>query len=55
MPDYARERLASGQRMAGIFVLPDCFPVTQSIQEILLIVACTDQTEWNGRVVHLPL
>jgi Domain of unknown function (DUF5615) len=55
MPDYARERLASGERMPGAFILPDQAPVARSIQEILLIITCTDQVEWNGRVVYLPL
>jgi len=55
MPSYALERLASGERMAGVFILHDRFPVAQSIREMLLVIACTDQAEWNGRVVYLPL
>jgi len=41
--------------MAGVFILHDRFPVAQSIREMLLVIACTDQAEWNGRVVYLPL
>lgn len=55
MPDYAYERVASGQRMTGVFILNDRFPVGQAIQEILLVVACSEQVEWSGRAVHLPL
>jgi hypothetical protein len=55
MPDYAYERLASGEMMAGVFVVNDRLPVGQAIQEILLIVSCSEQAEWNGSVVHLPL
>src|SRR5262245_12077712 len=55
MPDYACERLAAGQGMSGVFILNDRFPVGQAIQEILLVNACSEQTEWNGRVVRLPL
>src|SRR5438874_898836 len=55
MPDYAYERLAAGEAMSGVFVLEDRYPVGQAIQEILLVVACSEQAEWNGRVVHLPL
>jgi hypothetical protein len=55
MPDYARERLASRRSMPGAFILHDRLPVAHSIQEILLIIACSDQVEWNGRVVYLPL
>jgi len=41
--------------MPGMFVLNDRFPVGQAIQEILLIVACSEQAEWSGLVIHLPL
>jgi hypothetical protein len=26
-----------------------------AIEEILLMVACTEQAEWSGRAVHVPL
>jgi hypothetical protein len=55
LPDYAFERLAAREAMTGVFVVNDRLPVGQAIQEILLVVACSEQAEWNGRVVHLPL
>ena len=55
MSDYAYERVAAGQRMAGVFILNDRFPVGRAIEEILLLVACTEQAEWSGRAVHVPL
>jgi hypothetical protein len=27
----------------------------QAIQEVLLMHECSDQAEWKGRVVYLPL
>jgi len=53
MPSYALERLASGEGWRAFSF--DRFPVAQSIREMLLVIACTDQAEWNGRVVYLPL
>jgi hypothetical protein len=55
MPGYACERLGAGNEMPGVFIFDGRFPVGQAIQEILLMVACSEQTEWSGRVVHLPL
>ena len=55
MPDYAYERVARGESMSGVFVLNDRLPVGQAIDEILLLVACSEQAEWRGRAVHLPL
>jgi hypothetical protein len=55
MPGHACDRLAAEEPMPGVFILNDRFPVGQAIQEILLLVECSEQAEWNGRVVHLPL
>src|SRR5438270_9545280 len=55
MSDYAYDRVAAGETMAGVFILNDRFPVGRAIDEILLMVACTNQAEWRGRAVHVPL
>lgn len=55
MFDYAFDRVAAGEEMAGVFVLHDRFPVGQAIEEILLMSACSEQAEWNGRAVRLPI
>ena len=54
-PDYAFESLAVGGSIPGVFILNDRFPVGQAILEILLMVACSEQSEWSDRVVYLPL
>ncbi len=53
--DYAYERVAAGEEMAGVFILNDRLPVGRAIDEILLMVACSEQAEWKGRAVHVPL
>jgi predicted nuclease of predicted toxin-antitoxin system len=55
MPDHAYLRLAAGEPMTGMFVISDRLPVGQAIQELLLMNECSEQAEWNGVVVHLPL
>jgi hypothetical protein len=55
MPAYALQRLAEGEALAGVFILDDRFPVGQSIEEVLLMNECSEQAEWNGKVVYLPL
>lgn len=55
MADCAYQRVAAGERMPGVFILNDRFPVGQATQEILLMVACSEQAEWSGRAVYLPL
>jgi hypothetical protein len=53
--NYAYERVVAGERMTGIFILNDRFPVGRAIEEILLMDTCTEQAEWSGRAVYVPL
>jgi predicted nuclease of predicted toxin-antitoxin system len=55
MPDFAYARVGAGQPMPGVFVVPDRMAVRQAIEELLLIEACSEQAEWAGLVVYLPL
>ena len=55
MPDFAYARLMAGQPMPGVFVLNDRLPIKQAIDELLLIDACSEQVEWEGLVLYLPL
>ena len=55
MPDFAYARVVTGQPMPGVFVLDDRLSVRQAIDEILLLEGCSEQAEWVGLVVYLPL
>jgi predicted nuclease of predicted toxin-antitoxin system len=55
IPDFAYDRLGLGLPMPGVFILGNRFPTGPAIEHILFIDACSDQEEWDGRVVHLPL
>ena len=55
LPDYAYERLAAGQKMPGVFVLNDRFPIGEASREIMPMMAVSEQPEWSDRVVYLPL
>jgi len=55
MPDFAYARVAAGESMPGVFVVHDRMAVRQAIEELLFIEACSEQAEWVGLVVYLPL
>ena len=55
MARYAYDRVAAGEAMAGVFILNDRLPVGKAIEEMLLLSACTEQAEWSGRAVRVPL
>jgi hypothetical protein len=47
----AYERVAGGGFLPGVFLIDDRFPVGLAIREILLVNECSEQSEWNGKVV----
>ena len=55
LPAHAYDRVVAGEKMAGVFVLHNRFPVRLAIEEILLLNECSEQKEWANRVVYLPL
>lgn len=55
MPDFAYERLVRGEEMAGLFVINDRMLIRQAIDELSLLIACSEQAEWKGIVLYLPL
>jgi predicted nuclease of predicted toxin-antitoxin system len=55
MPDFAYERLLQGQQMSGLFVINDRMPIRQAIDELLLLIGCSNPEEWEGIVLYLLL
>ena len=55
MSGPAYGRVAAGLPMPGVLVVPQHMRVGVAIEEILLIVACSAEGEWEGQVVYLPL
>ena len=55
VPKYAYERIEAGLPMPGVFVGDTNLPVQQAIKDILLLVECSEEHEWEGQVRYLPL
>src|SRR5262249_14168260 len=55
VPKYAYERIKAGLPMPGVFVGDTNLPVQQAINDILLLVECSEEHEWAGQVRYLPL
>ena len=55
MPDFGYARLVKGELMAGMFVVNDRMPIRQAIEELSLLVDCSEQAEWKDIVLYLPL
>lgn len=55
LPAFAYELMNAGNNLAGVFVLNDRYPVGQAIDQILLIIESSEQSDWVGRVFYLPI
>ena len=55
MPASAYARLGAGNEMAGLFLARQSDPVAAIIDSLVLIQLSSDDAEWRGRVVFLPL
>lgn len=55
MPAHAARRLAAGDDIAGVIVVSRRIPISTAIEELELVVSCSDQDEWRNLVCHIPL
>ncbi len=55
MPDQAYERIRQGERVAGVFVVPQELPIGQAIAELEVLASCSFEGEWDNLIVFIPL
>lgn len=55
VPPLAHQRVAAGQPMRGVIVVREAVPVGRALDDLVLIIECSEQAEWEGQVRYLPL
>jgi hypothetical protein len=55
MPGFAHARVREGMAMPGLVQVDSRLEPGPVIDEILIIDACSDQSEWEGQVLYVPL
>jgi hypothetical protein len=55
MPRFAYERARKQESLAGVLVVPADTPIREAIDDLVLVITCSDQAEWENRVEFLPL
>lgn len=55
MIDFAYNRVAEGLPMPGVIAVPQDLAIGEAIDEILLLVECSAENEWENQVVFIPL
>lgn len=54
-PKFAYERVKAGKSLPGVIVVPQDFPIGPAIEELETILLCSEQSEYENQVVHIPL
>jgi hypothetical protein len=52
---YAYERIEAGQAMPGVFEVSRTAPIGRVIEDIVLLIECSLEGEWEGQIIYLPL
>ena len=54
IPALANDLLAENRKIPGILLVPQLAAVGQIVFDLFLIVDCSKQNEWDGKVFYLP-
>jgi hypothetical protein len=55
MTAYVYDRVRVGQPMPGVVEASRELPIGKAIEDILLLVECSQEGEWEGQIIYLPL
>ena len=55
MPRHARSRLIAGASFPGLFIVSKSSTIGACIDDLLMIAECSEQDEWQDRIVYVPL
>jgi hypothetical protein len=55
MPPFAYERVRHGLAMPGVFAMRQSLPIGRAIDDLLILIECSLEGEWEGQVRYLPL
>jgi hypothetical protein len=54
MIGFAYERVAQGLPMPGLFVVKQGVPIGELIEDLLILLLCSAEREWENQVVFIP-
>jgi len=55
VPAHAARLLASGYDIGGVIVVSRRIPLSTAIQELEIVVSCSEQDEWKNLVLYIPM
>jgi predicted nuclease of predicted toxin-antitoxin system len=55
MIEFAAARLRAGKPCPGVIIVTQQVPVGLAVEDLITMVACSDASEWENQITHLPL
>ena len=55
MPAHAADLMREGENIAGLFVVARSLPLHQVIQDLEVMITCSENNEWVNVIRYLPL
>ena len=55
MPIHAAARIAKGEIMTGLIIVSRRLPVSKVINDLEIIASCSEKSDWQNIIMHLPL
>lgn len=55
MTKHAYERLEAGETLPGVIIVPKEIPIGDAIDELAILIACSEPEEFRDRIIHLPI
>ncbi|HEY3571019.1 MAG TPA: DUF5615 family PIN-like protein [Thermoanaerobaculia bacterium] len=55
IPRFAYERVLAEKPMPGVFEVSDSLPLGQAIEDLLLLAECSEEGDWEGQILYIPL
>jgi hypothetical protein len=55
VPRFAYDRVAAGQPMPGVVVVPEQMPIGAAIEDLYLLIGVATPEDLRDRVIRLPL
>ncbi|MBC7931198.1 MAG: DUF5615 family PIN-like protein [Rubrivivax sp.] len=54
MPTHAADLMGAGKNIAGLFVVPRSLPLHRAIEDLELMITCSENDEWVNAIRYLP-
>ena len=55
MPGHAADLMAAGENIAGVIVISRRLPIKRVLDDLEIIVLCSEPNEWENVIKRLPL